>query len=293
MVFLFPEVKGSHRWIRLGPLSLQPSEFSRLAAIMALAAWYDKVGPRSSSLVKGALIPGGILACFLLPVFLAPDMGATIVILVSCGTILIVAGVKWRHIIAGAVLAIVALSFFILSSPNRRSRIITYFDSIRGVDSQQETAYHREQSVKAFRIGGPTGVGLGNSIQKKQYLPEANSDFIFAIAGEEFGLADTIIWALFLVLLWAGVYVSYHAPDRFGRFLALGMTILLVFEAGFNIGMSTGCLPTKGIALPFNSCGGSSMMASLMAVAFVISVAKVASDKETASMMRNAQIDFS
>ena len=160
------------------------------------------------------------------------------------------------------------------------------------MESTQETAYHRNQSIEAFVIGGPGGVGLGNSIQKKQYLPEANTDFIFAIAGEEFGLVDTIIVALFMVLLFAGVYVAFHAPDRFGRFLALGMTVLLTFEAAFNIGMTTGCLPTKGLALPFISYGGTSLMASFIAFGFILSVAKTTADGEDSAMTRDSQIDF-
>ena len=293
LVFLFPEVNGSHRWIRLGPLSLQPSEFSRIAAIVAMSAWFDRIGPRSTSVLKGALFPALILGAFVLPVFASPDVGATIVILVSCGTIFVAAGVKWRHLAMGGLVAVIALALFISSDAHRRSRVITYVDSLRGIESEQETAYHRNQSIEAFVIGGPFGVGLGNSIQKKQYLPEANTDFIFAIAGEEFGLADLVILALFLVLLWAGVYVAYHAHDRFGRFLALGMTVLLVFEAAFNIGMATGCLPTKGLALPFNSYGGTSLMASFVAFGFILSVARASADEESSSMMRDAQIDFS
>ena len=292
LVFAFPEVNGSHRWIRLGPLSLQPSEFSRLFAIMALAFWFDKVGPRSSTLQRGALIPGVLLALFVLPVALSPDIGATIVICISCGTIFLAAGVKWRHIGLGVLAVAIAIGVFVSSNAHRRSRVITFLEGLRGVESTQETAYHRNQSIEAFVIGGPGGVGLGNSIQKKQYLPEANTDFIFAIAGEEFGLVDTIIVALFMVLLFAGVYVAFHAPDRFGRFLALGMTVLLTFEAAFNIGMTTGCLPTKGLALPFISYGGTSLMASFIAFGFILSVAKTTADGEASAMTRDSQIDF-
>lgn len=292
-VFLFPEVNGSHRWIRLGTLSLQPSEFSRLAAIIASAAWFDRVGPRSSTFARGALVPGALLSLFIAPVFASPDVGATVVILVSCGTIFLAAGVRWRHLAAGFAVALVALSVFIASDAHRRSRVIAFADGLRGVESAQETAYHRNQSIEAFVIGGPAGVGLGNSIQKKQYLPEANTDFIFAIAGEEFGLADTVIVALFMVLLWAGVYVAYHARDRFGRFLALGMTVLLSFEAAFNIGMATGCLPTKGLALPFNSYGGTSMMASFVAFGFIIGVARASADDEARQASRVPRVEFS
>src|SRR5690606_17985419 len=147
------------------------------------------------------------------------------------------------------------------------------------------------QSLNAFVIGGPLGVGLNNSIQKYRYLPEAHTDFIYAIAGEELGLAASlIIILLFGILLICGTRIASRAPDRLGRFLGLGLTVLLCFEAGCNMGMVMGCLPTKGLALPFVSYGGSSLMASMIAVGMLLNIARQSfvAEAEAPSSMRNA-----
>ena len=289
LVFLFPAVNGSRRWIRIAGVSIQPSEFARIGMIVVMSAWYGKVGFKSRTFLKGFLYPCLILAAMVAPVALSPDLGATAVIGVSCGTVLVAARVKWRYIILAAVACVLLAAAFVMSSPNRRSRIISYVDSAKGVESTEDTAYHRNQSIEAFVRGGPFGSGIGRSIQKHKYLPEANTDFIFSISGEEFGLPASVAVVLaFLVLLVCGVNVAYHAHDRFGRLLALGLSILLAFESGFNIGMVTGLLPTKGLALPFISYGGTSMVASLIAVGLIISVGNTSANEKLAPLMRDA-----
>lgn len=273
MVFLFPAINGSRRWIYLGGLSLQPSEFARIGLILVLAAWYEKIGPRAKSFIRGALIPALIIALIVGPVFASPDIGASLVMCVVSFVIMLAAGVRWRWLSLGAVCACILLAILVIVNPNKRSRVLSYYDSIRGRESTEETSYHRNQSIEAFVRGGWKGVGIGKSIQKHRYLPEANSDFIFAIVAEEFGIFATVgMVTAFMILLFCGTYIAYHAVDRFGSFLALGLTILLTFEASFNIGMVTGCLPTKGIALPFTSAGGTSLIASLIAFGLLISV---------------------
>ena len=293
LVFLRPPVNGSRRWIMVGGFSLQPSEFSRVVMVMALALWYDHIGPRAREFVRGVLIPGAILAFFTAPVFLSPDVGATAVMCVAGGTVMVAAGVRWRWIILGGLCGVALLALMLAANPNKRARLQHFFDSRRGIKTESAVAYQSEQSTEAFVRGGLTGSGLGKGIQKHNYLPEANSDFIYAIAAEEFGIAATLSMVLaFVVLLWCGVFIAYHARDRFGRFLALGLTILLAFEAAFNIGMVTGCLPPKGIALPFASAGGSSLMATLAAVGLLVAVGTTSADAEAAPLMRNAQIEF-
>lgn len=257
--------------------------------LIVMAAWYSYVGIKSRSILKGFLYPFLLLGIMAAPVALSPDVGATIVIIISCGTILIAAGVKWRYLLLALILIGVAGSLFIMSSPNRRSRVKTYIASMKGEESEEATGYHRVQSLESFARGGANGAGIGNSIQKYSFLPEANTDFIFSIAGEEFGLKATLlITALFMIFLYCGVYIAFHACDRFGKLLALGLTILLTFEAGFNIGMVTGCLPTKGLALPFISYGGTSMAASFMAIGLLIGIGNTSANKEIAPMMRDA-----
>ncbi|MBQ6926396.1 MAG: cell division protein FtsW [Kiritimatiellae bacterium] len=289
LVFLFPAVNGSRRWVRLAGISLQPSEFTRIGMIMVMAAWYGKIGFKSRTFLKGFLYPGLILGLMAAPVALSPDLGATIVIAATCGTVMVAARVKWRYLILAVILCVLAGSLFVMSSPNRRSRVIAFYDSMRGLESSEDTAYHRNQSIEAFVRGGRFGSGIGRSIQKHKYLPEANTDFIFSIAGEELGLPATVsVVSAFLVILFCGVYIAYHAHDRFGRLLALGLTILLTFEAGFNVGMVTGCLPTKGLALPFISYGGTSMVASCLAMGLIIAVGATSANEEMSPLMRDA-----
>ncbi len=289
LVFLFPKVNGSRRWIRLAGISIQPSEFARIGMAIVMAAWYGKVGFKSRTFIKGFLLPCVLLGIMAAPVALSPDVGATAVILATCGAIFVAARVKWRYLILAALACLVLGGAFVMSSPNRRSRIISYYESMKGIESQEDTAYHRNQSIEAFVRGGPMGSGIGRSIQKHKYLPEANTDFIFSIAGEEFGLVATVAVVIaFGVILFCGTYVAYHAHDRFGRLMALGLTVMLTFEAGFNIGMVTGCLPTKGLALPFISYGGTSMFASLVAAGLIISVGSTSANEQMAPLMRDA-----
>lgn len=274
LVFKFPKINGSHRWIRVGSVSLQPSEFARIAMIIAMSAWYSRIGYKSRTFLKGFLYPCLILGIMAAPVALSPDVGASVVIGVSCGAVLLAAKVRKRYLIITFLVCAAAGSVFIMSSPNRLSRIMSYWQNMHGQVSNDPTDYHRRQSIEAFVRGGPWGAGIGSSIQKHKYLPEANTDFIFSIAGEELGLVATIgVVIAFSFILFCGVYIAYHAPDKFGRLLALGLTILIVFEASFNIGMVTGCLPTKGLALPFISYGGTSIAASFIAVGLIASVA--------------------
>ncbi len=289
LVFLFPAVNGSRRWIRIAGISIQPSEFARIGMAIVMAAWYGKVGFKSRTFVKGFLLPCLLLGFMAAPVALSPDLGATVVIAAMCGAIFVAARVKWRYLILAALAGAVLGGAFIMSSPNRRSRMISFIDSARGIESKEDTAYHRNQSIEAFVRGGPMGSGIGRSIQKHKYLPEANTDFIFSIAGEELGLVATVaVVVVFGILLFCGTYVAYNAHDRFGRLMALGLTVMLTFEAGFNIGMVTGCLPTKGLALPFISYGGTSMFASLVAAGLIISVGNTSANETMAPLMRDA-----
>lgn len=293
LVFLWDPVNGSRRWINLGGISLQPSEFSRIVMLMALSAWYGAIGPRAGEFVRGVLLPGLILVAFVGPVLASPDVGATLVMCIGAGSILLVAGVKWRWIFIGAALAISVVAVMLAANDNKRARVMVTFDRMRGIKTENAAAYHVEQSLEAFSRGGMRGRGIGRSIQKNYYLPEANSDFIYAIAAEEFGIAATVPMVLaYMTLLCCGIYIAYHAHDRFGSLLALGVTVTLTFEAAFNIGMVTGCLPTKGIALPFASAGGSSLMASMVFVGLLASIGRASVEEHAVHRMRDAQISY-
>ena len=288
-VFLFAPINGSHRWIDVGFYKLQPSEFAKIGILIVLAAWFDRVGPRSSSFLRGFLVPGLILAGLTAPIFLAPDLGSTLVIAVVAGTVFLAAGTRIIYLLAAVPLALGGLALFLAHDPHRLGRMKDFWAGLAGQGG--ERAHQTVQSINAFVIGGPFGVGLNNSIQKYRYLPEAHTDCIYAIAGEEFGLAASAgIILLFGALLGCGAWIAYRAQDRFGRYLGLGLTVLLCFEAGFNMGMVMGYLPTKGLALPFLSYGGSSLMASLVAAGLLLNIARQSflAEDEAPSSMRNA-----
>lgn len=291
LVFKYDKINGSRRWIMVAGMSIQPSEFARIGLVMILAAWYDRIGPRAEEFIRGALVPALLLGLIVAPVALSPDIGATGVMCVAAGAVVLAGGIRKRWLFLGVVAAIVLVTFMVLTNENKLSRVMTYVDGLRGRETSSETAYHVEQSKEAFARGGWKGRGLGEGIQKYNYLPEANSDFIFASAAEEFGIFATAgIVLAFMFILLSGSIIAYYADDRFGRLLGLGLTVLLSFEAAFNVGMVTGCLPTKGIALPFNSAGGSSLIASLLVVGLLVSIARGSADGEAERVMRNAAV---
>ncbi|MBR3086190.1 MAG: FtsW/RodA/SpoVE family cell cycle protein [Kiritimatiellae bacterium] len=293
LVFKWDAVNGSRRWINIGGVSLQPSEFARIVMLMALAAWYSAIGPRSGEFVRGVLIPGGVAAAFIAPVLASPDLGATMVMCVGAASVMLAAGVRKRWIVIGGAVAMAVVAVMLVNNENKRARVMVTFNRFMGRATESAAAYHVEQSLEAFARGGMGGRGIGRSIQKNYYLPEANSDFIYAIAAEEFGIGATVSMVVaYMALLVCGIYIAYHANDRFGSFLALGATVTISFEAAFNIGMVTGCLPTKGIALPFASAGGSSLMASMVIVGLLASIGRASVDDNARRVIRDARIKY-
>jgi len=194
------------------------------------------------------------------------------VVMVLGGSILFVTGTRIWHLLVIGLAGIPPIALLVATNANRMERIRAW---LQGEDSNSAAAYHLQQAILAFKNGGPWGVGFNQSIQKYNYLPEAHTDFIFAIGGEEFGFVFSVgVLIAYAVLLVCGILISLRAPDRLGRLLAFGMTLLLVFQAAFNIGVVTGCLPTKGLALPFVSYGGTNLLTALFAVGTLFNVGK-------------------
>jgi cell division protein FtsW len=262
-------VNGSYRWLIMGPIRVQPSEFAKLAIVVCLSVWMDRVGWRVKQFVRGAFAPAILIAVIAGLLLAEPDFGATMVILVLAGGILFVTGVRWLHLILLGCAAIPPVGLLLLFNKNRMDRLMAFFSET----GDKTAAYQVEQAKIAFKCGGPWGVGFNESIQKYSYLPEAHTDFIFAIGGEELGFVFTIFVVMaFITLLACGILISIRAPDRLGRLLAFGMTLLLIFQAAFNIGVVTDCLPTKGLALPFMSYGGTNLVTALFAIGTLINV---------------------
>jgi cell division protein FtsW len=269
------KTKGAYRWFILGSVRLQPSEFAKIALIVALAWYGDRFQRRMPTFKWGIIFPLGIIGAVLGLIFIEPDRGTTILLAAVCGSMLLMAGVQWKFIIPPVVLAVGGLVFSILHDPMRMRRIFSWLhpeETKTGVGMQ---AY---QSMIALGSGGWTGLGLGNGRQKLGWVPEHHTDFIFSIIGEELGLVATLLVVLgFVVIAVCGLYIALHARDRFGMLLATGITLLISMQAAINIGVVTSALPNKGLALPFISYGGSSLVVMMTCVGILLSVARQAS----------------
>ncbi len=264
-------VNGSRRWLNLGFFRLQPSELVKLGAVIVLAAYMDIVAPRVKRWGSGFFVPVIILGLLVGPVLLQPDFGCALVI---CGLgfmILLAGGVRISGLVVAGVIGVIVISALLWSNGNRRDRMLEY---IHGTASQdEEAAYHLKQSKNAFKNGGPLGVGWGNSLQKYHYLPESHTDFIYAIIAEELGFAASAgLLLAFAAFLASGFWIALHAADRLGTLLAFGATVLIAGQAAANMGVVTGVLPTKGLALPFISYGGSNLIVALGAVGLLFNV---------------------
>lgn len=265
-------VKGSRRWISLGFTTMQPSELAKIAIVMLTAWWMSRVKRRANELGRGMIIPGILLVVLILPVLKEPDFGTSILMGLVGFTLLWAGGTRFRHLLISGTLAAAAMTVMIMQSEVRYKRIIAFRDPEAYAERE---AFQLLNAIYAFVMGGSGGVGLGNSLQKRFYLPEAHNDFIFAIIGEELGLLASLgVVALFAILFLSGLRISMRAPDSFGRLLALGLTCMIAFQAAINIGVVTGSLPTKGIPLPFISYGGTSLVVSLVMVGILVGIAR-------------------
>lgn len=280
-VFAFPEVKGSHRWLKItSSLRLQPSEFGKLAVVIATAVFIDRAGWRISKFWKGAVRASFLVAVIMGLAVAEPDFGATMVIGITAGALFFISGMKILHLVALGAMGGAAVGVPLMLNKNRMNRILSWFkssvsDGGAAVLTAKEKAVEHQANAAlvAIRNGGTTGVGYTKSMQKLQYLPEAHTDFIFAVGAEELGLVFSLaLLALYVTVMVLGMIAAARSPDRLGRLIAYGMTFLIVFQALFNLGVVTKCLPTKGIALPFISYGGTNLLTAAVASGIILNV---------------------
>jgi len=276
IVVLIPGVgvvtKGARRWLRAGPFSIQPAEMVKLAAVIYLAYYLtkkkDKVALFGNGLLP-VLIVMGLLSGLVL---LQPDLGTVVVIgLVTVG-LLFLGGAKVSHLAGLGLCAVPIMAALVLGSSYRRQRLMTFLAPWKDAS---DAGFQITQSFLAFGSGGPFGVGLGEGKQKLFFLPEAHTDFVLALVGEELGLAGTAtVIVLFAVLVWRGFVVAVRARAPFGKFLGLGITLLIGIQALVNAAVVTGLLPTKGLTLPFVSYGGSSLIVNFVGVGILLSISR-------------------
>jgi cell division protein FtsW len=281
--FFLDETHATHRWIRFGPVGIQPSELAKIAIILYLAWFLDlrRRGISSMEFCKKDLLHtilpamAPILA-FVVLILLQPDLGTSIDIVLVATAILFVAGLSWKWIAAGFAVALPLLYMLITHVSYRQARWTAFLDP--GSDPQG-AGFQLLQSLIAVGSGGFTGVGLMESKQKLFYLPEAHTDFIYAVICEELGFIGAIlVLALFLVYGWRGLRAAFGAPDGFGRLLALGITAMVLSQALINFAVVLGMVPTKGIPLPFVSYGGSSLLVMLLATGVLLNISQQAAE---------------
>ena len=265
------EAYGARRWLVVGPLNIQPTEIAKFALIVFAAYALSMKGEKVKEL-KHLLIPVVLFVVIDAGLMLAqPDLGSCLVLLFSIMLVLTAARSKSSHLLALGAAGTAGELFFALSAPYRRARLFSFINPWK---SPKGYGYHVIQSYIALGSGNIKGLGLGMSRQKFLYLPNAHTDFIFAIIGEELGLAGTIsVICLMGLLAYAGMRIARAAPDELGRLLAAGITGLIVIQAVVNMGGVTGLLPITGVPLPLVSSGGSSLCICLACIGILLNIA--------------------
>jgi cell division protein FtsW len=279
-----------HRWIRMGPVGIQPSELAKPALVIFLA-FFVTLRARAIN-TRYTLLPAAMAVGLVTAGVGVADLGTAIVLIATVAVVFFVAGLEWRYCVIALSLAAVGVIFLVASKPYRLARIVHYFDPsdkiIDRIDSRgrvkaylstsltsRDTNYQAEQSKIAVGAGGPIGLGLMQGKQKLLYLPEAHTDFIYAVVSEELGLVGSLgLLVGFIIILWRGLRATVLIPDDFGRYLALGVTTVLVVQAFMNISVVLGMMPNKGIPLPLISSGGSSLVSTLASLGILLNVSE-------------------
>ena len=267
-------INGSRRWLSIGGLSFQPSELAKFAIVLYMATVLSWTGPRIKRLWTGIvpvlIVPG---VTFLL-ILEQPNLSTAGSIMIVSLILIIMAGAKWRHILLMLVGGVCVGGFYAWSEPYRRRRLLSFRNPFA---MMHDEGYQLSQSLIAFGSGGVFGMGLGQGRQKYAYLPYPESDFIFAIVGEDFGLLGCIVViALFVALMIAGYRVAIACRDKFGALLAAGITSSITVQAFLNMGVVVGILPTTGLPLPFFSAGGTSVSITMAAMGILMNISRTA-----------------
>jgi len=280
-----------HRWLRLGPMSLQPSELAKPALVIFLA-FFVTWRARAINNPRYTLVPASLAVGLVILAVVVADLGTAVVLGATAAVVFFVAGLELRYCALVAAVASVGVMLFVVAQPYRLARVVKFFDPDFKIVSKfdpegriksrleqslatRDTNYQLEQSKIAVGAGGPLGLGLMNGKQKLLYLPEAHTDFIYAVAGEELGLVGSVgLLAGFFIIFWRGLRTTVLVQDDFGRYLALGVTVVVVVQGLVNMGVVLGMMPTKGIPLPMISAGGSSLLSTLASLGILMNVSE-------------------
>ncbi|MCY7817157.1 putative lipid II flippase FtsW [Bacillus haynesii] len=264
------EKNNSQRWIQLGSLIIQPSEAVKLVMVIYFAYVYAKKQRYIADFGKGVMPPLLILAAVFFLILKQPDLGTAVSILLSCGAVLLCAGLRIRHLLLLGTMAGTGIVYFAMTAQYRLKRLTSFSDPFQ---NENGDGYQLINSYLAIDSGGLWGNGLGNSVQKLGFLPEAHTDFIMAVITEELGgVGLVMIIGAYLLIMFRGVRIASKIDDPFGKLLAVGLTFQIMIQALFNLGAVFGLLPITGIPLPFVSYGGSSLMFMLMSAGILVNL---------------------
>ncbi len=263
-------VGGSTRWLLVGGVSFQPSEFAKLALVIYLAYSLSKKQGLVEDFKIGFLPHIMVFGAFALLMAIQPDFGSVMILGAITWIMLFVGGVRIFHLIGPLLVLLPAAYFFMMNAPYRLRRIMSFVDPWK---YPTDEGYQVINSLMAFGSGGIWGAGIGKGLQKLFYLPEPHTDFIFSIIGEELGLLGVlVILALYVMIVCRGLWVASHARDRFGSYLAAGITVAIGLQVFINMGVTLGLLPTKGLVLPFLSYGGTSLLLSMASIGILMNI---------------------
>lgn len=265
------KVGGSNRWLRFGPLNVQPSELAKFGMICLLAMWASRMQRRIKTFWLGFMIPVLMIGVFCALIIAEPDFGSTMLVGAVGMLILFLAGTRISYLAVAAVLGLSGITVLVMHNEVRLRRIMAFLDPDK---YYQVEGYQLVHALFAFVSAGARGTGLGEGLQKRHYLPEAHTDFIFAILGEELGIVASLgVLLLFFGLFVCGLLISMNAKDMFGRLLAFGITAMISLQAAANIAVVTGCMPTKGLPLPLISYGGTNLAVNLLMIGVLVNIA--------------------
>lgn len=261
-------INGSRRWVAVGPVSFQPSEIAKLAAVFFLAWWFARYEKVAGHPLFGFAIPLAAVAMLLALILFEVDLGTTALIGITTFVVMFVAGTN--PILLGLLAIIGSSVIFVGATHARMDRLVAFTDLER---YKEDAGLQQMQALIAWGSGGMDGLGLGNGRQKMLYLPYAHTDFIFPMIGEELGLRISLLVVfLFVVVIVCGIVIALHAKDRFGLLTATGIVSLLALQAAVNIGVTTSLLPNKGLPLPFISYGGSNLAGCLFGIGLLLNI---------------------
>lgn len=271
---------GAARWISIAGFSFQPSEFAKIALVFFMAYALDRKGPKLRQFGTGFLPPMLISLILIVFVLVGKDLGNAVLMGLTVLLMMYVAGARPAYLVAQIVLGLPAFYQLIASVDYRRRRIMAFLNPW---EHRQDEGFQIIQSFVAFQAGGWLGAGLGEGRQKLFYLPEAHTDFIFSVVGEELGLLGVIfIMGLFAIWIWRALSIAWHAPSNYLQYLALGIGLTIGWLAILNMAVVMGLLPTKGVPLPFISYGGTSLVTNLFAVGVLLNISTRTSSEEGA-----------